>query len=347
MTLAELVERWARGGAIAPLLRELSLADTLALAAKLRTGYWHPRDSTASIDSVEMAGLLSMHRNGYVRAAAVAELLRRRDPFALRFLVMRLDDIVETTREQARAGIWDRLSREYVDELVALLPVLDAIARRSRATSSEILRDARKFLGIHGIAALRRAADAPDRDVRRAAIALLIERVDAAFLVAHLDDPDPRIRRMIAVAGTVRGPRDELLPHLAASRDPELRRWAVKMWGRESQLEPIYRMLTDERARVREAARKKLEGRQRRACLDALAEGTRIVGALGGLAEVGVRDDAARVIEHTLSTDARVRAEAYRTLRALDPEAPQLAEAATDPSARVRRSASDPGRRPR
>ena len=353
MTLAALVERWAGGEdtatEVARAVRALSVPATIALAAQLRAGRgldhrFQGLRRTTTVPNLELGALLSMHRNGYLRATGLAALLQTGDPFALRFLVLRLDDIVEATRERAREALWDRLDRNAVDELIQLLPLLRATASRQRGGASGILRDAQRYLSRNAFGRVAEAALVGARPVRREAVALLFADPVRALPILQeaLGDRDPAVARQVAIFATIAPApvRDVLLPLLEVSRDPAIRRRAVLTRAHERH-PYVERALTDPRASVRFTARAKLPGRARAACLAALADPARLVGALGGLAELGDRADAAHALPFATHPDARIRAEAIRCLARLAPEehADVLRAAAGDLSARVRREA--------
>lgn len=368
--LTSAVERWLAGEreALPTVEREvaaLTVAETIALAAALRDRHtsvrlgWRwarldAKDAATSMQSTEVAALMSLHRNGFVRAAATVELGRTRLPIALRFLVLRLDDIIEATREHARTAIVTRLDRDNVPELIRLLPLLDQIARRSRASASTVLRQVSAFLAApgNGWTALIAATHDSDRAVRRSAVQLAVRHapraVDRVNLLARaLEDPDPEIARWVAIEATSNRVSDdirvELLPALEMSRDPTIRRRAVLARARLPDAGTyLERALADPHAKVRLIAREKLPGLARNACIAALGDPARRLGALGGLAEVGRPEDATLALPFVDDPDAKIRAEAIRCIGALTPEAHRalLEKASTSMSARVRREAT-------
>ncbi len=69
-------------------------------------------------------GLLSFHRNGYVRHEAVRLLARESDGNELRYLVIRQNDWVEPISRDARAAVQQRLTDGYLPEFVRILPLV-------------------------------------------------------------------------------------------------------------------------------------------------------------------------------------------------------------------------------
>jgi hypothetical protein len=194
-TLAQAVDRWLAGDhdalpAVERAVRELTVEATIALAARLRdrssgaTFGWrwaYLRGTSAPTLSahqgrVEIAGLPSLHRDGYMRGGAVRELVQTRAPLALRFLALRLDDIVDGTREGGarcpRGPARTRVRRRAGPAAAA--------PRRDRAAHAS-----RRELGAAGGGRLpRRAADRarrsrerrPHRGARRANLCLMRKR---------------------------------------------------------------------------------------------------------------------------------------------------------------------------
>lgn len=372
-SLSEVVARWLRGerdavSAIVARLRAHRPAETIALAAELRDrgssgrfgGRWTSLDAgdarvvLARDRDVELAGLLSLHRSGYVRSAALAALEGTRDPFALRFLVLRLDDIVEATRAQALDAVRARLDRAHAAELARLLPLIDQVARRTRGGASSLQRELAAFLSApaSGWATLVGATRDRDATVRRSALRLAVRHASRsadriALLVQGLADHDASIARWSAIEAMSSRVdpevQDALLPALEASRDPIIRRRAVLARARRPDASVhLARAMTDPRSRVRITARDKLPGHARDACLAALASPARRLGGLGGLAEVGRAGDAPRALPFVDDPDPAVRAEAIRCLGMLAPAAyvEVLERAAGSTSARVRREAA-------
>jgi len=351
--------------AIDAAVRSMSPDDVVGLAAAVRAGArsfhwrWGMLDRATAgrrLDRAPRLGpaaLLTVHRNGFVRQAGLDALSRETDEAALAFFVLRLDDIVPQLRELARAAIEERLRPPAAEAWAKLLPLVGRLARRSRAGASATLRAIEAFLlSPAARPALSAASGSADVAVRRAATVLLVRCGELgegalAVLEAALRDPDATLVRWAAVEVTSTRAADAirraLVPALVRNRDPAVRRRAVLSLARDGAMEELERALFDPRAAIRLLVREKLRGPGSHAlyvaALSRPAPSRReLLGALGGLAEVGTPADAALAAPHLASPDSRVRAEAVRCVGALDPGRYRgdLEEAAASPLRRVR-----------
>ncbi len=361
------------GQAVADATGALSVDEVVALADAVRSSRvssfsyrWSalgPVDARARVKHMdarwELAALLSLHRNGYVRQAALDVLTQERTPSALVFWMLRLDDIVPVLRTRAQNAIFERFEPQYADSFATLLPLLQRLSRRSRAGASVVLRDVMTFLVTTeaGRDALRSAYNSPSFGLRRASVALLVERADLtdsereSALGRALEDVDSALVRWAAVqitsTRTTDGVRAALLSRLDAHRDPYVRRRAVIARARESDATSyLQRALFDLRAAVRMTAREKLGGSDsrtiyRRALSERTMTRAHLRGALAGLAEVGLPEDIALVLFAMDDASPRVRAEAIRCIGMLDPAKHRqlFITHAASPSAVVRREA--------
>lgn len=349
-SLTELTDAWLGGAALGLVLdravASLSLGEALILARHLRSGGGRgrlrhleagaARAELARDPGLGPAAILTLHRNGHVREAALEVLAGYDDPVALRYFALRLDDIVPAIRERARVELERRLLARDAPEIVALLPLARRLSRRARAGVSAVLRALEAFLvdPARGLAALLAAAQSPDAELRLAALPLALRRspLGADLVALHraaLADPDPRLGRLAAVELTSSrvdpALRDELLPLLLAHRDASLRRRALLAAARAPGAEPhLERALLDPRALVRLAARDKLrDGRSRALYRRTLAGNDAprrdVLGALAGLSEVGLAEDAALALRWLEDTHPRLQAEAVRCLSLLAP----------------------------
>jgi hypothetical protein len=175
--------------------REMRPADLRAVAA-LRTG-------------PTLLQLAMCHPSGYVREEAIRRSAACSDGSEIGFLLLRANDWVPPVRELAQSALRARLTVEHVPDLVAALPVLDAMARWGRLGSTQLvdqidalLRDARSW------ASLIAASSSNDRLTRRVAYRWLLEggpyrsaagapRSRAGVLSAALRDRDPAIRAWV------------------------------------------------------------------------------------------------------------------------------------------------------
>jgi hypothetical protein len=375
-TLAAAVDRWLAGdpaalNEIADAIRALDMTQTAALAAAIRANRaafsyrWaalRPEDVRKALDAapnvaIEIAGLCSMHRNGRVREVALHVLAASSASDTVRFLVLRLDDIVDVLRATAQAALAARLAgmseRLFARDLVRALPLVKQLSRRQRAGASHVLRELTAYLldPARGWTALSAGMRDPDPRVRAAAFSLALRgpRVDPVDLLARaLSDPVPAIERWAATELTSsradRGRQDALFERLATSRDPEIRRRALLARVRRGDpADALATTLVDPHSRVRTTAREKLSTRTTPLAIEILtsphAPREHVVGALGALAECGTAEHAELAAARLDHADARIRAEAVRCVALLAAEAyaDAIRRMATDRSARVRR----------
>ncbi|MFD5189915.1 hypothetical protein ACFWMU_17510 [Streptomyces sp. NPDC058357] len=90
-------------------------------------------DATDDRYDTAVAALMSFDRSGYLREAGVARLASTDDPFAVPFLLLRLNDPVEQVRVLSQDAVAGRLGPGHVGLLVELLPLIDGLRRRRRA----------------------------------------------------------------------------------------------------------------------------------------------------------------------------------------------------------------------
>jgi HEAT repeat protein len=300
-----------------------------------------------------VASLLTFDRSGYLRDAGVRWLAGCDELFVLPFLLLRLNDPVDPIRERATAAVHARLGVGQATQLVQLLPLIDGLGARRRA--GPIVRTIGSLLVTGdpaGPAALLAGARSGDAAIRASCLRLL-GTVEPAGAVEHaVATGDPALRLWAATVATAPGLdpalQRRLLPLLASDPNPRIRWRVLRAYSRHPDSEPhLRRALLDPDARVRYLARASLRtlGHTGTAELyrTTLADsgGTRdaIIGALAGLGDMGTPADAARVIEFLNDPRVRVRAEAWRALASLDPDAfaARVDQLRTDPSGKIRR----------
>lgn len=300
-----------------------------------------------------VAALLTFDRSGYLREAGVNWLARCDELFVLPFLLLRLNDPVDPVRAAATAAMSQRLTVGHAGVLVNLLPLVERLGGRRRA--SPIARRVGELLlsgDPGGRAALWAGARGDDPAVRAACLRLLAT-VDPADAVAHaVDTGDPALRHWAAAVATAAGldatVQRRLLPLLESDPNPRIRWRALRARARHPDSEASLRhALLDPDARVRYLARASLRALghtgsaelYRATLADHDAAPAALVGALAGLADMGSRADAARLIAHLGHPHVRVRAEAWRALATLDPDTAtaRIDQLRADPSSKVRR----------
>jgi hypothetical protein len=302
-----------------------------------------------------LATLLSMHRDGYVREVATRALVLDEGTLATRALLLRLDDVVESTRRMAAEAIARRMVPSNARAFVSVAFLLNALARRARAGAGSSLPGLVAYL-TSPVArdALLEGTASPEPPVRLAALRWLLpsagEDLRRDLLARALGDPVPEIARWAVVELTSsRCPpavQRALLPRLEGHRSAELRRRAAQARGRLGDVAALRLAMLDRNGAVRHAAREKYAALgvaldTRALCVEALADDpprARLLGALAALGDAGLCGDLPLLSPFLRSSDAVVRAEAVRAAGRLGGDA-EVEAALADPSARVRREA--------
>lgn len=315
-------------------------------------------DGLAGEYATAVACLLSMDRSGYLREAAVrllaGELVDSGDGTALAFLLMRLNDVVEPVQAVATRAVAERMDARSAAVLAPLLPLVEAAgARRRSGGVAATLRTALLRGGAEAREALWASARSPDAALRDAALRLLAEAEPVPAVRAAFATGSPPLRHWAASLATASRVSASdwavLLPLLENDPSPHIRLRGVR--ARAHQPEPVTHLraaMFDRDARVRYLARVRWRaatgqaptGGLYREALDSRPERAGdLIGALGGLADMGSAVDTPRVVDYLRHPNGRVRAEAWRTLAHLDPDAAaaRRAQAVRDPSAKVRR----------
>lgn len=156
---------------------------------------WHPditsRSSVRARDvnrleadpasRTSVLGLLSFHRSGYVREAAVRHLRKSRDGSELPYLLIRLNDWVEPVAALAYTAVTERLSIEYLPHFAAHLPLVMRLLRLGRFDDANITRRVVMLLAQPPfepalIEAIRSSDRVVRRDVVRVALGLCDKR---------------------------------------------------------------------------------------------------------------------------------------------------------------------------
>ncbi|WP_432974234.1 hypothetical protein [Dactylosporangium sp. CA-233914] len=300
-----------------------------------------------------VAALLTFDRSGYLREAGVRWLATSDELFALPFLLLRLNDPVDPVRQQATAAVHARLTVGHGALLVQLLPLIEGLGARRRAgpivrTIGELLIDGDPA----GRAALWAGARGDDTAVAASCLRMLATIEPAASVEQAVATGDPALRHWATGVATARSldpaVQRRLLPLLESDPNPRIRWKVLRARTHHPDSEPhLRRALLDPDARVRYLARVSLRalGRTGSAALyrttliDANATRDAIIGALAGLADMGTRDDATRLVAFLDHPNVRIRGEAWRALATLDPDTftARADQLRADPSGKVRR----------
>ena len=175
-------------------------------------------------DPAGTAIVLSSHRNGHVREAAIREIAERDDPLALPALIFRSSDWVDEVRAAAGPAFLTVWRNRAVDDQIAAIPLLDhLVSARSRFTAQAVVALDEFFAGVDPDQTA--LIDHPDRKVRRVVARRLSKRFSTARLVTAVVHQDDTITaRLLAEELTGRDDlSDEDLRHLATSRIGSIR----------------------------------------------------------------------------------------------------------------------------
>ena len=124
--------------------------------------------------------MLSMHRSGYVREAALRRLAESKDGTELPYIFIRLNDWVAEIRGLAESAIAERLTPKSAAGLVRLLPLVGLLGRWSRAPDDMESRITDVLATPESRPAMLSGLRSNDVGVRRRVARLLIEGGDAS-----------------------------------------------------------------------------------------------------------------------------------------------------------------------
>ncbi len=217
---------------------------------------------------VAVAAGLSMHRNGFVREAAVHVLAASDDPRALRWLLLRSADWVEPVRVAATAAVARWLAPHYADLLVDALPILQGDrfgpARRSngvRVRVQQVLSEPSSRPAVEA------GVVSSVRPVRRACVGHLVAAgADTSLLERVVETNDPGAIRMVADALATSGPVNRRTGEILL-RSPMPRFRAEGLWrltkdDAAGSDKLVMEALADRALSVREVAQRWLSSRE-------------------------------------------------------------------------------------
>jgi hypothetical protein len=284
-----------------------------------------------------LMAVASTHRSGFIREAAVRGLATCGDGRAVRFLVVRLNDWVDQVRAAARSALEAFLRPAHAQDVIAALPLIEALARQRRGDHRDVVSRVFAFLRSPECApAVRAGCSAPERDTRRACFELELSggrRLPADVLKEALSDREPAVRLWAA---------RELARAFPAAWAEALARQALKdrsVQIRRVALAALATSLSDEQAKsLFEAAlldtntTARWQGRvfmlQRgpfdlaafyRRALSTATQPAAVRGALLGLGESGKVEDVSLVVPFMSADRLGVRCAALRARAGLEP----------------------------
>ena len=296
--------------------------------------------------------VLSMHRSGYVREAALRRLAESKDGTELPYIFIRLNDWVVEIHRLAESAIAARLTPRSAAGLVQLLPLVGLLGRWSRAPDDMESRITEVLSAAESRPAMLSGLRSNDVGVRRRVLRLLIEAGGESlhsFLQTALQDEDVVVRTWAAAAARkVLDGQDlrEALDEIGRNRSARVRQEALIGWVTrfpEESHDRLVAALLDRLATVRGFAQFEL----RRGGFDVVAFYRGRIANLQspepivGLGEVGSPEDTILVEPYIRAADERMRIAAVHAIDRLggDKRASLLVSALGDPAPAVSKAA--------
>jgi hypothetical protein len=287
---------------------------------------WRAKDLPGLVeatgDPLAVAGLMSMHRDGWLREASVRLLAEQHNGAEVRWLLPRCVDWVPQVRALAQDAVRARLvnpSGTYIDPLIRDAPLL--LSQRFKALQGDTSLPVDIETGLRSsdaLVALRAASRGTDRATRRAVVEFLVGiEPPLALLRGQLEDGD-----VVAVARAAKaalsGEEAEAAARLLLTGSFASLR-ALSLWtllrANPTEASLVEQGLGDSSQQVRDVA-------QRHAATtgtdpltwyrDRLSDEPLI--ALRGLGDIGRQQDAEDAVQYLGSAQASVRGAAARVI---------------------------------
>lgn len=250
-------------------------------------------------------GLVSFHRNGYVRHEAIKQLVKIESGLELPYLLIRQNDWVDPISADSWGAVHLRLKQDYLPHFVRYLPLCVHLLAFSRRDHEGVVRRIVELLvQSQSDASLAAAIRSSSRNVRREVvrISLLLDGEHKKRVVMYgQDSEDPLVRLQCCRAVRQCFSRDELravLDVFARDRFMPVRREALKAhvesYPNES-LQVWKTALIDSSASIRELARFSIANTTNFDSAafyrNAVAHSAESLAAFEGLTEVGTESD--------------------------------------------------------
>lgn len=230
---AEIAE--AAGDAIKALRRRIDVRDVPAFERVVRTmshslhsgmERWAKmtRDDVRTLAGLRAGPVLLQlamcHSSGFVREEAIRRSATCADGSETAFLLLRANDWVEPVRALAQAALRARLTVEHIPDLLAVLPIIDAMHGWGRLGAKRILDEIEALLrGPSALDGLLAAVDSSDRFVRLGGYRRLFERYGLGAS-AHGGDEGPY--------RSSPGSTEPIFAAAMHDSDPVIRAWAAR-----------------------------------------------------------------------------------------------------------------------
>ncbi len=120
-------------------------------------------------------GLISFHRDGYIREAATQQLSKLTSGSEIQFLLIRANDWVPQVRRVAREALLLRADAQFAEELVQSLPLVMRLRDCRREDHSVLAQALEDVLGSNeAVSALEKGILNSDRHTQRACVRIAI-----------------------------------------------------------------------------------------------------------------------------------------------------------------------------
>jgi HEAT repeat protein len=275
-------------------------------------------------------GLVTSHRNGYVRAAALRALEADSSDIVIPFVLIRLVDWVSEVRFAAERAVQEKLRPEYARAFVGCLGLIDRLTTNSRFRAVYTHWLDALLTRAECAGTLREGMAVLSRGIRRHCYRVAVENpaltVDDVIEQA-IGDPDVIVRKWAYTASRSLLPASEEALRLRAAEDPygPIRRIAFDAFAANPSARPedVMPFLFDRSAAIRRDCQTEISNRIGKSAAEFYR--TRIQNhssknadiSVLGLAETGTRDDAVMIAALLGSRSARVRRAVVRALRIL------------------------------
>lgn len=287
-----------------------------------------------NIDSDRVfVGLVTSHRNGYVRAAALRALGADASNVGIPFLLIRLADWVTEVQIIAENAVQQKLRPEYASAFVGCLGLVDRLKSNSRFRAEQSQWIDSLLARSECAQALREGMKGPSRTIRRHCYRVAVRNPELNIhevLAQAIGDTDVLVRKWAFTTGPDLLParRDELTSLAAKDSYGPIRRIAfdVLSAGSPSAFDRLLPFLLDRSATIRRECQSVVSQRTGRSPAEVYRARIQDSGpknldiSVVGLAETGDRTDVDEILNLLASRSARVRRSVIRAMRILGAE---------------------------
>jgi hypothetical protein len=290
-------------------------------------------------------GIVSFHRDGFIRQAALQEIGKGHQGQGLAYLLLRLTDYVPLVADEAASLLENGLVQSWLPYWVQCLPLLYQLRSWKRGANSGVFRSALTWFSREKQAckpALWQGIQSDDAPLRSACMKTLLPLIESKenevrmLLESAYRDPEPGIRMwacsLVAKGVGGRLVQQALVPAMEKSRS-KTERWAalkVRSHGPHAHLFLELAVL-DRHADIRYWARSKLRHlgshynsnlfreQSWQMLMDPGASPDQLCRSLASLSDIGTVADVNKILPWLNHPAIQVQREALRCVRLLDP----------------------------